>query len=122
MRRAYPLAITMDSASSGKARQSFDIDNLAGLRSGNHVLEIGVLVDRPARIVALFVLALNAALLLVLLLLLAGLLAAAFFQLVSLGLAYALADSGGRVRRAGSGKLLVRLIPRDAKAAPRRQK
>jgi hypothetical protein len=63
---------------------SFYIDNLAGLRTGNHILEIGVLVDRSCGIVALFSFPLCAALLLVLLFLFAGLLSAAFFQLVVL--------------------------------------
>jgi hypothetical protein len=63
---------------------SFDVDNLTGLRSGNHVLQVGVLIDRSCGIVALFSFALCAALLLVLLFLFAGLLSAAFFQLVVL--------------------------------------
>jgi type IV secretory pathway TrbD component len=63
---------------------SFDIDNLAGLRAGDHVLEIGILINGAGRIVALFNFTLSAALLLILLLLFAGLLAAAFFQLAIL--------------------------------------
>jgi hypothetical protein len=63
---------------------SFYVDNLTGLRTGDHILEVGVLVDRPRGIVALFGFPLGAALLLVLLFLFAGLLSAAFFQLVVL--------------------------------------
>lgn len=102
---SFPLALPIDSASSGNPRRSFDIDNLTGLRSGNHVLEVGVLVDRRARIVALFSFALHAALLFVLLLLFTGLLSAAFFQLVSLGLAHDLTDRVGCVTCPGSRSL-----------------
>ena len=63
---------------------SFDVDNLTGLRSRNHVLEVCVLIDRARRIIALFSLALDATLLFVLLFLFTRLLAAAFFQLVFL--------------------------------------
>lgn len=63
---------------------SFDINNLTGLRSGNHVLEVRVLIDRACRIVALFSFALNATLLFVLLFLFTRLFSAAFFQLVFL--------------------------------------
>lgn len=63
---------------------SFYVDNLTGLRTGDHILEVGVLVDRSRGIVALFGFPLGAALLLVLLFLFAGLLSAAFFQLVVL--------------------------------------
>jgi hypothetical protein len=65
-------------------RMSFNIENLAGLRSGNHILQVGVFIDRPVRIRPLFVLALDAPLLLILLLLFSRLLSAAFFQLVFL--------------------------------------
>ena len=63
---------------------SFDVDNLAGLRSGNHVLEVGVLIDRARRIAALFSFALDATLLFVLLFLFTSLFSTAFFQLVFL--------------------------------------
>ena len=63
---------------------SFDIDNLAGLRAGDHVLQVGILIDGAGRVVALFNFALIATLLLILLFLFAGLLAAAFFQLAIL--------------------------------------
>ena len=63
---------------------SFDVDDLTGLRSRNHVLEVGVLIDRARRIIALFSLALDATLLFVLLFLFTRLFAAAFFQLVFL--------------------------------------
>jgi len=64
---------------------SFNIDDLAGLRAGHHVLEVGVLIDRARGIVALFSFALNPTLLFVLLFLFARLFAAAFFQLDSFG-------------------------------------
>jgi hypothetical protein len=63
---------------------SFDVDDLTGLRSWNHVLEVCVLIDRARRIIALFSFALDATLLFVLLFLFTRLLAAAFFQLVFL--------------------------------------
>jgi hypothetical protein len=65
-------------------QDSFDIDNLAGLRTGNHVLQIGILIDGAGGVVALFSFTLIAPLLLILLFLFAGLLAAAFFQLAIL--------------------------------------
>lgn len=68
----------------GSGRLSLNIDNLPRLRSGNHVLQVGVFIDRSVRIGPLFVFALDAPLLLVLLLLLSRLLSAAFFQLVFL--------------------------------------
>jgi hypothetical protein len=69
----------------GEARRLFDIENLAGLGSGHHILQIGVLIDRAVGIGALFGFALGASLLFVLLLLLARLFSAAFFQLAYLG-------------------------------------
>jgi len=80
----------------GKARPLLDIENLAGLGSGNHILEVGVLIDRAVRIDSLFGFALGAPLLLVLLLLLARLFSAAFFQLVYLGYLLRLACDSGR--------------------------
>jgi hypothetical protein len=67
----------------GRGAASFNVNDLAGLRSGNHVFEVGVFIGRCG-IVALFNFALGAAMLLVLLLLFTGLLSAAFFQLVVL--------------------------------------
>lgn len=66
-----------------------DIDDLTGLRTGHHVLEVGVLVDRARGIVALFSFALDPTLLFILLLLFTRLLSAAFFQLVVLWLGLA---------------------------------
>ena len=65
-------------------RRSFDIDNLAGLRTWDHVLQVGILIDDASRIVSLFSFTLIATLLLILLFLFTGLLAAAFFQLAIL--------------------------------------
>jgi hypothetical protein len=78
----------MCSVSPGQRRRLFDIENLAGLRSRNHILQVGVLIDRPVRIDPLFGFALGAPLLLVLLLLFARLLSAAFFQLVYLSFCF----------------------------------
>ena len=61
-----------------------DVDDLTGLRSGNHVLEVCVLINRARRIVALFRFTLDPTLLFVLLFLFTRLFAAAFFQLVVL--------------------------------------
>ncbi len=74
-----------DGQARGEPRKgSFDIDNLAGLRAGDHVLQVGILIDGAGRVVALFNFTLIATLLLILLLLFTGLLAAAFFQLAIL--------------------------------------
>jgi hypothetical protein len=89
----------------GKARQSFDIDNLTGLRSGNHIFQIGVLIDGAAGVVALFGFTLDAALLLVLLFLFSSLFSAAFFQRISLGWAHDLTDGVGCVMRADARNL-----------------
>jgi len=84
------------------APSSFYVNNLTGLRAGDHVLEIGVFVDCPRGVIALFDFALGAALLFILLFLFTGLLAAAFFQLVVLltwpTLSVPLVAGTGRVR------------------------
>jgi hypothetical protein len=70
--------------------RSVKIEYLAGLRSGNHILEVGILIDRAVRIDLFLSFTLGAPLLLVLLFLFARLLSAAFFQLVYLHLAWVL--------------------------------
>jgi hypothetical protein len=81
---AYQKVYRIDLRSGAADRRLFNIYNLAGLRSGNHVLKVGVFVDRTVRINPLFVFAFDSPLLFVLLLLLSRLLSAAFFQLVFL--------------------------------------